>query len=423
MNKLLKIVLDKGLELNERGAAIAVNGFDWLFRRGDLVKSGLTWFEVVHECDPMRVRHYDLRTEGQIELNDGSMMPVAQQLHDIPLLLVPPLGVTSDTYDLMPQRSLVRYLAARGYKVYMVDWGKPTKRHAKLRMADYGDRMMHEAIEAVRAHADSQQVSLMGWCMGGLLCLAQAGLKKSDPRIANLITVASPIDMKGGGVIGGISQALNTPARLMRSFTKLRVQEIDPFKMHMPGWATTLAFKMTDPVASVTTYWDLLMGLWDREYVESHSTTSDYLNNMLAYPAGVLQDMLVTMAVDNKFAQGEIPLGKKVSRFANITCPMYVFAGATDALVAPGTTRRSLELAGSRDKSYEVAPGGHMGVILGSKAQSAVWARSADWLATRSKAPAAATRSTAAKPTRQAQPKSVAARKRKAADEPSVVLV
>ena len=43
--------------------------------------------------------------------------------------------------------------------------------------------------------------------------------------------------------------------------------------------ATTLVFKMTDPVSSVTTYWDLLTRLWDREFVESHSTTSDYLKD------------------------------------------------------------------------------------------------------------------------------------------------
>ena len=28
-------------------------------------------------------------------------------------------------YDLFPQRSLVRYLRARGFELYMVDWGRP----------------------------------------------------------------------------------------------------------------------------------------------------------------------------------------------------------------------------------------------------------------------------------------------------------
>ncbi len=285
----------------------------------------------------------------------------------------------------------------------MIDWGTPSKRHARLRLADYADRMMNEAIEAVRAHSGVRQVSLMGWCMGGLLSLMQAGLTR-DARIANIITVASPIDQRGTGVIGSVGQLINTPVKLLRKVTALRLHDIDPERMHVPGWMTTLMFKMTDPVGSVTTYWDLLMRLWDREYVETHTTTSDYLNNMLSYPAGVVQDILISMAVDNKLAKGEIALGSKLSRFRNIKAPLYAFAGASDVLVSVPTARSIIDLVSSTDKRFEVAPGGHMGVILGAKAQAAVWASSADWLAERSTLKARAPRATSAKPVSKATP-------------------
>jgi polyhydroxyalkanoate synthase len=384
VNKLLKQALHQGLQLNERFAASAVNGFDWMFRRGELVKSGLTWFDYAFVGELMKVRHYDLRTDGRIDFADGSSMPIEQETHLIPLLLVPPLGVIADTFDLMPDRSLVRYMAARGFKVYMIDWGTPTRAHARLRLQDYADRMMNQAIEAVLKHSGAKQVSLMGWCMGGLLSLMQAGLKR-DARIANIVTIASPIDTRqGSGVISGMGRVINTPAKLMRKVSDFRLLNVDPQKMHIPGWMTTLMFKMTDPIGSVTTYWDLLMGLWDREFVETHSTTADYLNNMLAYPAGVMQDMLVRVTVDNKLAKGEIRLGSKVSRFANIHAPLYVFAGKSDALVSSSTARAIIDLVSSVDKRFEVAPGGHMGVILGSKARENVWKSSADWLAERS---------------------------------------
>jgi len=392
VNKLLQQLLHNGLLLNERFAASAVNGFDWLFRRGELVKSGLTWFEYVHVGDLMKVRHYDLRTDGKIDFADGSSLPISLESHQIPLLLVPPLGVIADTFDLMPNRSLVRYMAARGFKVYMIDWGTPTRAHASLRLQDYADRMMNEAIQAVLEHSGAKQVSLMGWCMGGLLSLMQAGLKR-DARIANIVTVASPIDTRqGSGVIASMGRVINTPAKMMRKVSDFRLLNVDPQKMHVPGWMTTVMFKMTDPVGSVTTYWDLLMRLWDREFVVNHSTTADYLNNMLAYPAGVVQDMLVRVTVGNKLAKGEIRLGNKISRFANIQAPLYVFAGKTDALVSPSTAKAIIGLVSSADKSFEVAPGGHMGVILGSKAREHVWKSSADWLADRSKASVTATR-------------------------------
>jgi polyhydroxyalkanoate synthase len=402
MNAVIRRVLDRALELNERVADTIGNGFDWLFRHDDLVKSGRTWFELVHDGDPMSVRYYELPEENEIELADGSHMPIERNRYAIPLVLVPPLGVTTETFDLLPNRSLARYMSARGYKTYLIDWGKPEKRHAHLGMKDYADTMMSEALQKIRQHSGVQQVSLMGWCMGGLLCLMHAGLKR-DARIANIVTIASPIDLRGGGMVAGVAQALNTPARLIRKYTQFRLHSLDPVKLHLPAWTTTLAFKLTDPIGSVTTYWDLITRLWDREFVESHSTTSNYLNNMLVYPAGMVQDMIVNVAVDNKLAKGEIELGKKISRFKNISAPMLVFAGERDVLVPASIARRIIELVSSTDKRFEIAPGGHMGVILGSAAQKVVWLKTADWLASRSATPKRAASRTAApkKPTKE----------------------
>lgn len=384
MNVFLEQLLHGGLVLNERVTASAVNGFDWLFRRSQLVKLGLTWFEYVYVGDLMRVRHYDLRADGKIDFADGTSLSIDPERYSIPLILVPPLGVTAETFDLMPERSLVRYMAARGFKVYMIDWGTPTREHASLRLHDYADHMMNQAVKEVLKHSGAQQVSLLGWCMGGLFSLMWAGLKR-DRRIANIVTVASPIDAhQGRGLIPGMGRAINAPAKLLRKITNFRLLNIDPKVMQAPGWVTSLAFKMSNPIGSVTTYWDLLMGLWDRTFVENHSTTADYLNHMLPYPAGVVQDMLVRFTVDNRLAQGEIRLGRKVSRFANIEAPLYALAGDKDALVSPDTARAIIDLVNSSEKFFEVVPGGHMGVILGNTARENAWQKSADWLAERS---------------------------------------
>lgn len=383
MNGLLKRLLAQGLVLNERVLAVADNAFDWLFLREILIKSGLTPFNVIYKGDPMSVRYYAL-PETQIELADGSVMPVERKQHALPLLLVPPLGVTTETFDLLPQRSLVRYLAARGFRTYLIDWGTPQRRHAHLGMKDYAGDMMGEAIAAVRAHSGSKDISLMGWCMGGLLCLLHSGLSH-DRNIRNLVTVASPIDLRGGGIVARAASALNTPARLIRKFTSFRLHNLAPIRLHAPGWLTTLAFKLTDPLSSITTYWDLITRLWDREFVESYSTTSDYLNHMLDYPGGVIQDMVVKVAVDNSLAAGRVPFGDQVAQLDRIKAALLVYAGAGDNLVPPEIARKIIDIVAAKDKEFRIAPGGHMGVILGGKAQREVWAGAADWLAPRSR--------------------------------------
>ena len=57
MNKLAKVALDQGLALNQRVAEMANNGIDWVFKHDTLIKSGRTWFELVHDGDLMAVRY------------------------------------------------------------------------------------------------------------------------------------------------------------------------------------------------------------------------------------------------------------------------------------------------------------------------------------------------------------------------------
>ncbi len=61
-----------------------------------------------------------------------------------------------------------------------------------------------------------------------------------------------------------------------------------------------------------------------------------------------------------------------------------IYAGETDILVKPPIAEKIMDVVASTDKTFQVAPGGHMGVILGSKAPGAVWASAAGWLAPRS---------------------------------------
>lgn len=398
MNKLAKMAVQQGLALNRRLSATAANTFDLVFKHDTLIKSGRTWYELVLDGDLMAVRYYELPEDDDIELPDGSRMPIQRKRHAVPLVLVPPVGVTTETFDLMPQRSLVRYMVACGFKVYLVDWGKPKKEHSHLGLEDYSYTMLGSALEKIRRHSGSEDLSMLGWCLGGLFCLLYQG-QTLDKHMRNIITVASPIDpQSGGGMVPGLAgaaHAMNGPAQLVSNYLSLHAQALDPNRLAMPPWLTTLVFKMTDPVSSVTTYWDLVTRLSDRDFVESHSTTSDYLNHMLMYPGGVVKDMASTVVGDNKFTGGKVQVGDRIARIDAIESNLLAFAGETDILVTPEMAKQIIDIVASKDKEFRIAPGGHMGVIIGSKAPNAVWAETAEWLGKRSaeskkKAPAKA---------------------------------
>jgi polyhydroxyalkanoate synthase len=223
--------------------------------------------------------------------------------------------------------------------------------------------------------------------MGGLLSLLYQGQAK-DPHVRNLVTVASPIDLgTGSGVLGAVAsvaQALDGPAQLLGSYSKLRLNTVDPALLSLPDWATTLAFKLTDPVGSVTAYWDLVTRLWDREFVQSHSTTSDYLNNMRRYPGGVVKDLIKGAAVENLLAKGKMPIGDRIAELDSIESNLLAFAGESDFLVPVDVAKKIIDVVASKDASFRTGPGGHMGVIIGSSAPAVVWQQSVDWLKKRS---------------------------------------
>ncbi len=376
-------LVDQALAVNHRVAEVANNAFDRIFLPGTMVQSEQTPFEVIHTYGITSVRYYPPLEEDEITLNDGTKMFAVGETHGVPLVFVPPLAARPTIFDLLPQRSLVKFFVARGFRVYLIDWGEPGREQAHYGLGDYVNDLMPEALKRIREHAQVQDLSLFGWCLGGLFCLMYAGVSH-DAHLRNIVTVASPIDNREGDLMGKLTAALMKPAEMVRKLTSFRLHNLSPVRTMVPGWANALAFKLTDPVGSVTTYWDLVLRLWDREFVESHTTTSTFLNNMLAYPGRLIQDMFVKFAIDNDLSKGSVELDGQTVEFGRITSSVLVFAGANDTLVAPDAAKKSLDLVASEDKQYLVAPGGHMGVLSGSKAQAAVWAVAADWLAERS---------------------------------------
>ncbi|MGH8460918.1 MAG: alpha/beta fold hydrolase [Stenotrophobium sp.] len=359
----------------------------------NFIVANQTPFEIIHQNGLLTVRKYAPLTEDEIPVGDGTLV-VRKDLHRIPVLLIPPLAADPLNFDLFPNRSLVKFLLAHGYRVYLADFGSPDEDHSHLGFADYATRMIPEALEKVRADSAQKEVSLLGYCMGGLFCLIYAAWAQ-DPNLKNIVTIASPIDAHQAGIAGKLWTVMRTPVKLVRKYTGFRIHNIDPGKMNVPGWLASLTFKMTAPMSAVTGYIDLLMNLWDREYVTEYQTMATWFNKMHDYPGGIVQDLVVRLGMDNAMSSGSFDLGKGkdgAAKFDRINCSLLAIAGKTDKIVVVEAARKVMDIVSSEDKTFELAPGGHAGVFAGSKAPATTWTIAANWLATRSDAPITARR-------------------------------
>ena len=382
MPNLFKSAADRAAGLSRQAAVYAGTAFDRVFRAASLVQAGQTPFETLFTDGLVSLRYYPPLAEDFIEL-DGVTITVERQAHKTPIVIVPPLAVNMLIYDLFPQRSLVRFLRAKGFEVYLIDWGIPTRAHSHYNLHTYVAELLPAYLNRVREHSGEQELSLHGWSMGGMFTLFYSALS-NDQHVRNAIVLGSPIDSHGSGILGLVNQRLADVAGFIRKRSGFRLHNVKPHWFHTPGWANTIGFKLTNPIGSVMSYWELIIRLGDREFVTNHATTSAFLDRMVAYPGGIIQDTVVRVWIDNQLSNGEIQIGEDIARLDNVSANLLAIAGSEDTLVTEGAARRVMDHVSSTDKTFRVVPGGHMGILAGSKAPRESWLALADWLAERS---------------------------------------
>lgn len=338
------------------------------------------WIEVFRD-GIMSVRHYSLPPMQRISI-EGQEVEVRNRKHKLPLLLVPALGIHSWTFDIMPSRSMVRYLMARGHDVYLIDWGSPSKSERDLSLSSYVNHWMPLAVEAVRQHAESREINLVGYCMGGLLSLMYLG-GHPDAPVRSIATIASPVNFHKSGTFGKAAAILSRPALKANEWFRFRLDPMDSRLFHIPGRLVSIGFKLTNPPGVVTAYLDLVRHITDRDYVTEHMTMGQWFNDMVDYPGATVREVIAKMLIGNNMAKGEIQVGKYTVRFGDIHQDLLALAGKTDNICTLAATKDVMQLVSSKERRFEVVPGGHAGVFAGSRAPANTWRIIADWLEVR----------------------------------------
>ena len=119
-----------------------------------------------------------------------------------PVLFVHSLVSRSYILDLRPGSSLVEYLTDAGLDVFMLDWGVPDELDADNDLERYVDWYLPRAVAAVQRETGSEEVTLAGYCLGGVLAALYAAGHEAAP-VRNLILMATPFDFNEMGAMVG----------------------------------------------------------------------------------------------------------------------------------------------------------------------------------------------------------------------------
>ena len=335
-----------------------VNLWDFLVRRGiaDLTR---TPSDIIDTGRTREVHRYQ-RVKGV-------------RAKGLPTLLVPPLGSQAACFDLRRGLSLAEDLVAQGRPTYLVDYGPLKGDDAKVGIEHFINEVLPPAIRAVSEDAGGRDVHLVGWCMGGLLAIGTTAVYEDLP-IRSVAMVASPFDLSNHPILRPV-QAIGrfTGGRIVGTALKAAGS--------IPAPMVSLGFKAT----ALTTYLKKPRTLWtrreDREFLGQVQAVDEIMNNMLAYPGRATLQVYQRMALRNELASGKVQGPNHLVDLANVRIPVMNVAGETDVLVPVDAAHHvGTLLPHSPDVRLPTAPGGHLGVLTGTRAPETTWTYLKDFL-------------------------------------------
>lgn len=280
-----------------------------------------------------------------------------------PVLLVPSLVNRAYILDLTDRRSLARYLAGRGLRPYLLDWGAPGVAEAGFSLSDYVARL-EEALE-VAASASGRAVGVVGYCMGGLLALALAA--RRPQRVAGLALLATPWDFHAGAHHRQVLDAL--APQLAHAIAEIGLLPVDVLQAVFASLNPTLvdrkfrAFAALDPRS---------------RRAADFVALEDWVNDGVPLVGRVAGECLFGWYGANQPARGEWQVSGRPVRPEEVRVPALVLVPENDRLVPP---QSALAVASRLPfAKHRVLPAGHIGMVSGRRAKTLVYGPLAKWL-------------------------------------------
>ncbi len=314
-------------------------------------------YEVISEQRVYRLRHYH---------------PGAKKRPGPPVLLVPPMMLAAEVYDVSPSTSAVSLLRQNGVDPWVVDFGAPEREEGGLErtLADHV-LAVSDAVDRVRA-ATGHDVNLAGYSQGGMFVYQAAAYRRNE-GLASLVTFGSPVDTR-------LAMPFGIPEQLASGLAGLLADRV----FHgwaLPAWASRTGFRLLDPVKSMRSRVDFILSLHDREALLPREGQRRFLeaDGWVAWPGPAMADFLRQFVAHNRMLQGGFVIEDRLLTLADIETPILSVVGTVDE-IAPAAGVRAIRLAAPQAEVYELAlRAGHFGLVVGSAANTTTWPAVAHW--------------------------------------------
>ena len=216
-------------------------------------------------------------------------------------------------------------------------------------------------------------VHLVGLCQGGWMSAMYA--TRFPGKVQSLVLAGAPIDTDAGD--GPIKKIAH---RLPLSFYE---EMVGTGSGRMLGSFMLAGWKNMQPTAQyLEKYIDLYEHIEDKSYIKRTEKFERWYENPIDLPGRYYLQAIGELFKENRFAKGQFNALGRTLNLKDLNMPLYLLAGDADNI----TTREqvfnteALVSTPSDQIKKKLAPGGHIGLFMGTNTLANAWPEIGRWI-------------------------------------------
>jgi polyhydroxyalkanoate synthase len=288
--------------------------------------------------------------------------PSQAEVHEVPVLLIPPQIGRFYFTDLSPGRSFAEYVVDKNLNYFAISWRNPSPAEREWGLEEYLVAT-REALEAVAEITGHPKVNVVGFCAGGILSsILSAWLKANKIDLINSLTLCvTMLNFKTDAVMG----AFRLPTMLSVAKAQSEMKGI------LPGTELSKIFTWLRPN-------DLVWNYWVNNYLMGESPPAfDILawnKDSTNMPAKLHKDFLELFQSNALIEPGGYSIAGEKIDLSTIDCDAFVVGAITDHLTPWKACYNAVHLLGC-NTTFALSNGGHIAALVNPPGNPKAWTK------------------------------------------------
>jgi len=283
--------------------------------------------------------------------------PTPKKKYYTPLFLVYSLINEPSILDLAPDMSMIRAFTENGYEVYLLDFGKPGYEDKDVSLDDYILNYIKNGVMQTLRHAQTKELSMIGYCLGGTLAVIYAAI--ANGSIKNLILFAPPIDFSETHMSSNWFEAL-------KKDTQSIDQLIDDYGI-IPSQFIEKGLRIATAPFTFSSKLSSLKPSGNEKNDIKRRLVNQWLASHIPFAGTTLKQLINELGRKNKLIRNQLKIADQTVQLSKITANLLVLSTTDDHIVPEEQTLPLMNKVSSEDKTYKRVKGGHISLALKGK--------------------------------------------------------